>query len=380
MHENQSVLTRPRPIHSLLRLLRCLPHARLHERAQSPQQRPQPPAQCHRLLPAYVLPVSCPWSPPFLFLSAHQRPAPLPEIGHEKAQSVIDSITSSYAAEGQAHANPMLPQNQPGGANHLASHFGAGGPPMGGPPGGFPRPGGAFPFPGGMPPPFPGAPPFPPPPGAAMRGGGPPGPGGMPLPFPLPLPGAAGGPPMPPAGIPFPPPGGMPFPPPGAPNFPFPPPMPGQQGFPGMPPPFGATFWRAGWGAEVKKDATSLSGVRLGYLRWTRSLLWAIGAPHGVLAVAFRAWENCTHILCIRGQGISRAREGVRWASFSSSGEEVWCSHLGGILPVQTLRETGARWQLQVCRDSIKRHKPSAVSRLTWLGRDGQCYRRGRPY
>ena len=28
------------------------------------------------------------------------------EIGHEKAQSVIDSITSSYAAEGQA--NPML--------------------------------------------------------------------------------------------------------------------------------------------------------------------------------------------------------------------------------------------------------------------------------
>lgn len=30
------------------------------------------------------------------------------EIGHEKAQSVIDSITSSYAAEGQA--NPMLQQ------------------------------------------------------------------------------------------------------------------------------------------------------------------------------------------------------------------------------------------------------------------------------
>ncbi|KAL7913934.1 U1 zinc finger domain-containing protein [Trichoderma velutinum] len=36
------------------------------------------------------------------------------QIGHEKAQSVIDSITSSYAAEGQAHANPMLLQNQPG--------------------------------------------------------------------------------------------------------------------------------------------------------------------------------------------------------------------------------------------------------------------------
>lgn len=50
------------------------------------------------------------------------------EIGHEKAQSVIDSITSSYAAEGQAGANPML--NQGGG-------------PMGGP--GFPPP---FGFPG----------------------------------------------------------------------------------------------------------------------------------------------------------------------------------------------------------------------------------------
>ncbi|KAK0728572.1 U1 zinc finger-domain-containing protein [Lasiosphaeria miniovina] len=36
------------------------------------------------------------------------------QVGHEKAQSVIDSITSSYAAEGQAHNNPMLPQNQPG--------------------------------------------------------------------------------------------------------------------------------------------------------------------------------------------------------------------------------------------------------------------------
>ncbi|KAL8870655.1 MAG: hypothetical protein Q9174_003351 [Haloplaca sp. 1 TL-2023] len=36
------------------------------------------------------------------------------QIGHEKAQSVIDSITSSYAAEGQAGANPMLnPQGPP---------------------------------------------------------------------------------------------------------------------------------------------------------------------------------------------------------------------------------------------------------------------------
>ena len=53
-----------------------------------------------------------------------------PEIGHEKAQSVIDSITSSYAAEGQAGANPMLaPQ---------------GGPPAGGQ--GFPPP--PFGFPG----------------------------------------------------------------------------------------------------------------------------------------------------------------------------------------------------------------------------------------
>lgn len=54
---------------------------------------------------------------------------PYTEIGHEKAQSVIDSITSSYAAEGQAGANPMLvPQ---------------GGPPMGGQ--GFPPPPFAFP-------------------------------------------------------------------------------------------------------------------------------------------------------------------------------------------------------------------------------------------
>jgi hypothetical protein len=51
-------------------------------------------------------------------------PLTLLEIGHEKAQSVIDSITSSYAAEGQAGANPMLPQNQP-------QNFGA-------PPFGFP--------------------------------------------------------------------------------------------------------------------------------------------------------------------------------------------------------------------------------------------------
>ena len=30
------------------------------------------------------------------------------EIGHDRAQSVIDSITSSYAAEGQQGPNPMM--------------------------------------------------------------------------------------------------------------------------------------------------------------------------------------------------------------------------------------------------------------------------------
>ncbi|KAK3196176.1 U1 small nuclear ribonucleoprotein C [Lecanicillium sp. MT-2017a] len=142
------------------------------------------------------------------------------EIGHEKAQSVIDSITSSYAAEGQAHANPMLPQNQPG--------HGFPPPPFGFPPGGAPPP-----FPG-----MPGAPPgqFPPPGGRGMppMPPFPPGPNGLPMP--------------PPGGLPFPPPpGGLPFPPPGAsggppPNFPGMPPPPGGQqgGFPpgGTPPGF----------------------------------------------------------------------------------------------------------------------------------------------
>ncbi|KAH6652688.1 U1 zinc finger-domain-containing protein [Truncatella angustata] len=144
------------------------------------------------------------------------------QIGHEKAQSVIDSITSSYAAEGQAHANPMLPQNQPG---HGAA------------------PG----FPGGMPPPFPGMPPLPGmpgapplPPGAFGGQGLPPPPGGRGMP-PFPAPGQGGLPPFP-GNLPFPPPGGgLPFPPPGAagaPPFPFPG-MPQGQGFPtppGMPP------------------------------------------------------------------------------------------------------------------------------------------------
>jgi len=170
-----------------------------------------------------------------------------PEIGHEKAQSVIDSITSSYAAEGQAHANPMLPQNQPGG---IPPGLGPMPPGPGGMP--FPPPGAPpFPFPGlpaGIPPPpFPGMPGAPPPPGASVPGAAP----GAP-PF-LPAGAARGMPPMPPfsgipgpggaapppGGLPFPPPpGGLPFPPPPGAAFPFPPPMPGGQGFP--PPPFGA--------------------------------------------------------------------------------------------------------------------------------------------
>ncbi|KAK6841461.1 U1 small nuclear ribonucleoprotein C [Apiospora arundinis] len=152
------------------------------------------------------------------------------QIGHEKAQSVIDSITSSYAAEGQAHANPMLPQNQPHAAHHHMSHHGA--PGAGAP--GFPMPPGPgglpFPLPAGMPP-LPGMPGGPPPPLGAF--GGP----GMPPP-----PGGRGMPPFPPGGLPFPPPGGLPFPPPGgvgAPPFPFPG-MPPGQGFPTPPgaPPF----------------------------------------------------------------------------------------------------------------------------------------------
>ncbi|KAH8785297.1 U1 zinc finger-domain-containing protein [Diaporthe sp. PMI_573] len=169
---------------------------------------------------------------------------PFAEIGHEKAQSVIDSITSSYAAEGQAHNNPMLPQNQPGGGAFPPAGMPFPPPFPGGiPPPGFPAlPGGSggpsapgappgnFPFP---PPMRPGSnsafPPFPPPGAAGGPGGGAP---NLP-PMPIPPPGSAGG-------LPFPPPGGLPFPPPGAggagapPNFPFPPPG----GFPGGVPPF----------------------------------------------------------------------------------------------------------------------------------------------
>ncbi|RDL39043.1 uncharacterized protein BP5553_03383 [Venustampulla echinocandica] len=124
------------------------------------------------------------------------------QIGHEKAQSVIDSITSSYAAEGQSSSNPMLGQN----------------------PGVHPPP--PFPFPGGVPPP-----PFgmPMPPGGLPQGMIPP-PGGRGMPPMPPFPGQPGAPPLPLPGMPFPPPGGLP------PNFQFPPLPGGFQPPPGFPP------------------------------------------------------------------------------------------------------------------------------------------------
>ncbi|RKF82305.1 U1 small nuclear ribonucleoprotein C-2 [Golovinomyces cichoracearum] len=122
------------------------------------------------------------------------------QIGHEKAQSVIDSITNSYAAEGQSASNPMFGQN----------------------PGVHPPP--PFGLPGGLPPP-----PF------AIPGGVLPG-------MPIPPPGAI--PPLPGRGMPLPPLPGMPFPPPGGlhPNFQFPPPPNGMPPLPGafpggIPPP-----------------------------------------------------------------------------------------------------------------------------------------------
>ncbi|KAK5075068.1 U1 small nuclear ribonucleoprotein C [Lithohypha guttulata] len=104
------------------------------------------------------------------------------QIGHEKAQSVIDSITNSYAAEGLQQPNPML------------QHAGA---PPGFPPMGFP----------GMPPP-----PFAGPPG--QPGMMPPGGRGMPFPPFAPN----GAPPNMPNGMPFNPPQG--FPPNFQPQFP----------------------------------------------------------------------------------------------------------------------------------------------------------------
>ncbi|KAJ5574741.1 hypothetical protein N7450_008640 [Penicillium hetheringtonii] len=122
------------------------------------------------------------------------------QIGQENAQSVIDSITASYAAEGQPLPNPAM---APPGAFP--------------PPFGFPGQGPPLPF--GMPPPgAPGAPAMPPPPGA---------PGGLPFPPRFPA-NASGTPPQ--GGFPPPlpnmPPGSnLPPPPPGGfPNFPIPPP------------------------------------------------------------------------------------------------------------------------------------------------------------
>ncbi|KAK6365882.1 U1 small nuclear ribonucleoprotein C [Exophiala oligosperma] len=133
------------------------------------------------------------------------------QIGHEKAQSVIDSITASYTAEGQV--NPMLQQAS-----------------VGFPP---PPPG----FPGMPPPPFgmPGAP-------APGPGGMIPPPGGRGMPFP-PFPPNGPPPPNLPAGMPFPPPGGFPpnfqIPPQGGPPGNFPPPA--QQNVPGNPSPSNAS-------------------------------------------------------------------------------------------------------------------------------------------
>ncbi|KAK7739215.1 U1 small nuclear ribonucleoprotein C [Cytospora paraplurivora] len=139
------------------------------------------------------------------------------QIGHEKAQSVIDSITSSYAAEGQAHNNPMLPHNQPGGGGGLGG-LGAGAFP---PPAGLPFP---PPFPGGIPPPgFPALPP-----GAAGAGVG----VGA---------GAGGMPPGLPANFPFPPPVVRP----GS-NQPFPPSRPGVDKHPAAAYPPARERWPGG--------------------------------------------------------------------------------------------------------------------------------------
>ena len=62
------------------------------------------------------------------------------QIGHEKAQSVIDSITNSYAAEGQSGSNPMLSGAPPGVGGGPPGMGGFGGPPPGGFGGGFGAP------------------------------------------------------------------------------------------------------------------------------------------------------------------------------------------------------------------------------------------------
>ncbi|KAK3620816.1 U1 small nuclear ribonucleoprotein C [Elasticomyces elasticus] len=148
-------------------------------------------------------------------------------IGQEKAQSVIDSITASYNAEGQGASNPMLMQGAPG--------FGPPGMFGGPPPPGFGAPPGMppMPFGRGMPALPPG---FPPPPMGMPPTGFPP---GMAPPFPPATPGMAG---SPPAGMPFPPPNGMSFSPnfapPGGAQMSPPPGMPAGMP-PGMPPGMG---------------------------------------------------------------------------------------------------------------------------------------------
>ncbi|KAJ7129485.1 U1 zinc finger-domain-containing protein [Mycena epipterygia] len=142
-------------------------------------------------------------------------------LGHDKAQSIIDQITSAYESSGGP---------PPGGFGFGPQHLG--GPPPGyGAPMGF---GGPMPPPGfaGPRPPFPpngfppmmGAPPFPPN-GMPM---GPPGgfPGGAP-PFPPNGPPGAGLPPFPPNGG-GPPPGNFNGPPPSNSGPPGPPPAPGS--------------------------------------------------------------------------------------------------------------------------------------------------------
>ncbi|KAI7173596.1 hypothetical protein KC352_g24568, partial [Hortaea werneckii] len=123
------------------------------------------------------------------------------QIGQEKAQSVIDSITSAYGAEGQT-APGMIGMGM-GGPGVMAGAPGVGG--GGGPPG-MPGMGG----PGGVP-----------------GFSGPPPPGGAP---PMPL--GRGMPPLPP-GFP-PPPQGFPpgFNPQNMPPMPFPPPTPSGSGPP----------------------------------------------------------------------------------------------------------------------------------------------------
>jgi len=154
------------------------------------------------------------------------------QIGHEKAQSVIDSITNSYAAEGKSSQNPMLGQN-PGVGQPFPPPFGFPGLPGAIPPPPFGvLPGGPIPPPAGRGMPFP----FPPP----MTG-----PNGTPG-APPPMPGMPGFPPLPPGG--FPP--NFQFPPPGMPGFLPPGQQMGGTGNPGGPPPGMPSSSGGGGGGE----------------------------------------------------------------------------------------------------------------------------------